>query len=139
MKHYSLLRRITISLTVTTVFAGACTYGWLYLKARSTEIALREETLLDQAKVIASHLVLNQAGAVELARQNTTRFVEQIVETLGGQHGIDVAWNRRLDLLEIVIRQRAADGQLDRGVGSLRVVLNAHGHGNGIHPRGYFG
>ncbi len=66
MKSYSLLRRITISLSVTMLTAAACTYGWLYLKARSTEISLREETLLDQAKVIAGYLVVSATGAVEL-------------------------------------------------------------------------
>ena len=34
------LRRITIGLTVTTLIACLCTYGWLYLKTRSTERAL---------------------------------------------------------------------------------------------------
>jgi len=66
VKPYSLLRRITISLSATIVLAAACTYGWLYLKARSTEIALREETLFDQAKVIAGYLMVNSSGVVEL-------------------------------------------------------------------------
>ena len=66
MKSYSLLRRIMISLSITMLMAAACTYGWLYLKARSTEISLREETLLDQAKVIAGYLVVSATGAVEL-------------------------------------------------------------------------
>jgi signal transduction histidine kinase len=66
VKPYSLLRRITISLSITIVLAAACTYGWLYLKARSTEIALREETLFDQAKVIARYLMVNSSGVVEL-------------------------------------------------------------------------
>ena len=66
MKNYSLLRRITISLTITTLIAGFCTYGWLYLKARSTEIALRGETLLDRARNIAGFIVVNTAGTLEL-------------------------------------------------------------------------
>ena len=66
MKPYSLLRRITISLSITIVLAATCTYGWLYLKSRSTEIALREETLFDQAKVIAGYLIVNSSGVVEL-------------------------------------------------------------------------
>ena len=66
MKSYSLLGRITVSLTVTTLIAGLCTYGWLYLKERSTERSLREETLLDQAGVIAAYLTVNTAGAIEL-------------------------------------------------------------------------
>jgi signal transduction histidine kinase len=66
VQPYSLLRRITISLSVTMLLAAACTYGWLYIKARSTEIALREETLFDQAKVVAGYLVVNSSGVVEL-------------------------------------------------------------------------
>jgi signal transduction histidine kinase len=66
VKPYSLLRRITISLSITIVLAATCTYGWLYLKSRSTEIALREETLFDQAKVIAGYLIVNSSGVVEL-------------------------------------------------------------------------
>ena len=49
------------------------------------------------------------AGAVERRAENAARFVEQIVESLGSQHGIDVARNRRLDFFEIVIGQRVAD------------------------------
>jgi signal transduction histidine kinase len=66
VKSYSLLGRITISLSVTMLLAAACSYGWLYLKARSTEIALREESLLDQAKVITGYLVVNSSGVFEL-------------------------------------------------------------------------
>ena len=66
MKAYSLLRRITVSLTITMLVASLCAFGWLYLKARWTDIALRQQTLLDQAKVIASYLVVNKDGSVEL-------------------------------------------------------------------------
>jgi signal transduction histidine kinase len=66
LKNYSLLRRITISLTITTLIAGFCTYGWLYLKSRSTEISLRGETLLDRARNIAGYIVVNKAGRLEL-------------------------------------------------------------------------
>ena len=66
MKRYSLLRRITVSLTITMLIASLCAFGWLYLKARWTDIALREHTLLDQAKVIASYLVVDSNGSVDL-------------------------------------------------------------------------
>jgi hypothetical protein len=66
LKNYSLLRRITVSLTITTLIAGFCTYGWLYLKARSTEISLRGETLLDRARNIAAYIVINKGGELEL-------------------------------------------------------------------------
>jgi signal transduction histidine kinase len=66
LKNYSLLRRITIGLTVTMVVASLCAFGWLYLKAEWTDIGLRKQTLLDQAHVIASYLIVNEKGAVEL-------------------------------------------------------------------------
>jgi signal transduction histidine kinase len=66
VKNYSLQRRIAVSLTITTLIAGLCTYGWLYLKTRSTEIWLRGETLLDRAQNIAGYIVVNTNGAFEL-------------------------------------------------------------------------
>ena len=66
MKPYSLLRRITIGLTVTMVIASLCALGWLYLKAKRTDIQLREQTLLDQARVIATYLKVRENGSVEL-------------------------------------------------------------------------
>lgn len=66
MRPYSLLRRITIVLTVTIVAAGVCAFGWLYLKTERVDASLRQETLLDQARVIASYLVVAENGSVEL-------------------------------------------------------------------------
>jgi signal transduction histidine kinase len=37
-------------------------YGWIYWQAQSTEIAVRQRVLLNQAKHIASYLVLNERG-----------------------------------------------------------------------------
>lgn len=65
MRPYSLSRRITIGLTSTMVVASLCAFGWLYLKAEWTDIGLRKQTLLDQARVIASYLTVNENGAVE--------------------------------------------------------------------------
>jgi signal transduction histidine kinase len=48
------------------VVASLCAFGWLYLKAIWMDATLREHTLLDQAKVIASYLVLNDQGLLEL-------------------------------------------------------------------------
>ncbi len=62
----SISRRIVISLAVTTVLAGACEYGWLYLKAASTAASLRERTLIDQAKDIAGFLVIDSNGNPDL-------------------------------------------------------------------------
>jgi signal transduction histidine kinase len=56
LKTYSLLRRITIGLTVTMLIAGLSAFAWLYLKTKWTDMTLREQTLFDQAQVIASYL-----------------------------------------------------------------------------------
>ena len=66
MKTYSLSRRITIGLTVTMLFAGLSSFGWLYLKTKWTDLALREQTLLDQARVIASYLKLDGSNSITL-------------------------------------------------------------------------
>jgi signal transduction histidine kinase len=46
--------------------AGICAVGWLYLKTKWVDSSLRQETLLDQARVIASYLAVNKNGLVEL-------------------------------------------------------------------------
>jgi signal transduction histidine kinase len=67
LKPYSLLRRITIGLTITMAVASMSAFGWLYLKAEWTDVALRRQTLLDQAGVIARYLTVNENGSVELS------------------------------------------------------------------------
>jgi signal transduction histidine kinase len=62
----SISHRIVINLTVAMIAICLCEYGWLYLKARSTAASLRELSLVEQAKGIASHLVLNRAQGIEL-------------------------------------------------------------------------
>ena len=62
----SISRRIVVSLAVTTVIAGFCEYGWLYLKAASTASALRERTLIQQARDIAGFLVIDGNDKVDL-------------------------------------------------------------------------
>ena len=64
MKPYSLLRRITFGLTATMLIAGLSAFGWLYLKTKWTDISLREQTLLDQAQVIASYLKADGNGSI---------------------------------------------------------------------------
>jgi signal transduction histidine kinase len=66
LKPYSLSRRITVGLTVTMVVASLCAFGWLYVKAKWTDIGLREQTLLDQARVIAGYLTVNADGSIDL-------------------------------------------------------------------------
>jgi signal transduction histidine kinase len=62
----SISRRIVVSLAITTVIAGLCEYGWLYLKAKMTATALLERTLIGQAKDIASFLVVDGNGKPNL-------------------------------------------------------------------------
>ena len=66
MKAYSLTRQITLGLTATMLVASLCAFGWLYLKTEWTDAALRNETLLDQAKVIAGYLAVDDKGTVQL-------------------------------------------------------------------------
>jgi signal transduction histidine kinase len=66
LKTYSLLRRITIGLTATMLVAGVSAFGWLYLKTKWTDVSLREQTLFDQAKMIASYLKLNGNNSITL-------------------------------------------------------------------------
>ena len=66
MKTYSLLRRITVGLTATMLVASLSSFGWLYLKTKWTDLALREQTLLDQAEVIAGYLKLDGNNSITL-------------------------------------------------------------------------
>ena len=48
------------------LIASLCAFGWLYLKTKWTDIALREQTLLDQARVIARYLTVDDKNSVQL-------------------------------------------------------------------------
>src|SRR5690348_15036363 len=73
----SISRRLSITLTITTVVTSLCAYGWIYLQARSTENALRERALLDQAELIANYLVLDEEGEPQL------HLPERVTEAYG--------------------------------------------------------
>jgi signal transduction histidine kinase len=60
------MRRITIGLTATMLIASLCGFGWLYIKSEWTNAALHKQTLLDQARVIASYLSVNNKNGVSL-------------------------------------------------------------------------
>ena len=66
MKTYSLLRRITVGLTATMLIAGLSAFGWLYLKTKWTDLTLREQTLFDQARVIAGYLKSDGNNSITL-------------------------------------------------------------------------
>ncbi len=66
MKPYSLLRRITVGLTATMLLAGLSSFGWLYLKTKWTDTALREQSLFEQAKVIAGYLKSDGNNSITL-------------------------------------------------------------------------
>lgn len=46
--------------------ASLCAFGWLYLKSSWTDTSLRQQGLLDQAKVIARYLKVDGNGSIEL-------------------------------------------------------------------------
>ena len=48
------------------LIAGLSSFGWLYLKAKWTDITLREQTLFDQARVIAGYLKLDGNNSITL-------------------------------------------------------------------------
>jgi signal transduction histidine kinase len=54
--------RIFVRLAITTVLMSMVAYGWVYWQAQSTEIAVRQRVLLNQAKHIASYLALDDRG-----------------------------------------------------------------------------
>jgi signal transduction histidine kinase len=66
LRPYSLLQRIAVVLTITIVAAGVCAFGWLYFKTKWMDVTLHQETLLDQARVIASYLVASGNDTIEL-------------------------------------------------------------------------
>jgi signal transduction histidine kinase len=66
LKPYSLMRRITIGLTATMLVASLCAFGWLYLKTEWTDATLHEQTLLDQARVIAKYLAIGDKNSIQL-------------------------------------------------------------------------
>jgi signal transduction histidine kinase len=54
--------RIFARLAITTVLMSMFAYGWIYWQAQSTEIAVRQRVLLNQAKQVASFLGLDERG-----------------------------------------------------------------------------
>jgi len=48
------------------LIAGLSAFGWLYLKTKWTDIALREQTLFDQARVIAGYLKSDGNNSITL-------------------------------------------------------------------------
>src|SRR5712671_5587797 len=62
----SISRRIFVSLAITTVVTSLFAYAWVDLQARSTEQALRERALLEQANLIVDHLTSGENGAPAL-------------------------------------------------------------------------
>jgi len=59
---HSISRRIFVRLAITTVLMSMFAYGWVYWQAQSTEIAVRQRVLLNQAKQVASYLALDERG-----------------------------------------------------------------------------
>lgn len=66
MTTTSLSSRIIARLTITTVIAAATAYGWLYIKQSHVETYLRQRTLARQAQEVASYILLNSDGSVDV-------------------------------------------------------------------------
>ena len=49
------------------LIAGLSSFGWLYFKAKWTDVTLREQSLFDQAKVIAGYLRLEGNNSIKLS------------------------------------------------------------------------
>src|SRR6266446_6310233 len=77
----SIFRCIFLRLAITTVITTLVAYGWIYWQAQSTEIAVRQRALLDQTKLIASYLVLDERG--EPALNLPPALVEAYKSTTG--------------------------------------------------------
>ena len=99
---HSISWRIFVRLAITTVLTSMFAYGWIYWQAQSTEIAVRQRVLLDQAKLIASYLVLNERGdpVLNLPAQiadgysATTGYHRYAVRDQGGESCSDPARTR---------------------------------------------
>jgi len=59
----SISYRISVCLTAATIATSLFAYGWIYWEAVSSENAVRQSALLDQAKLIAGYLSLDERGA----------------------------------------------------------------------------
>jgi signal transduction histidine kinase len=75
--------RIFVRLAITAVLMSMFAYGWVYWQAQSTEIAVRQRALLDQAKHIASYLHLDERG--ELTLKLPQAIVDSYSSTTGAQ------------------------------------------------------
>src|SRR5215470_1630337 len=79
----SIARRIFLRLAITTVITSMVAYGWIYWQAQSTEIAVRQRVLLDQAKLLASYLALDDRGEPVL---NLPRQIAEGYKSTTGYH-----------------------------------------------------
>jgi len=75
--------RIFVRLAITTVLMSMFAYGWVYWQAQSTEIAVRQRVLLNQAKQVASYLALDERG--EPALNLPQRIADSYRSAIGAQ------------------------------------------------------
>ncbi len=79
------------------LIASLCAFGWLYLKARWTDNTLREQSLLDQAKVIGHYLKTDDNNSIGLnlpprlaeAYSNPDSSYRYAVRDANGQYLLD--------------------------------------------------
>jgi signal transduction histidine kinase len=80
---HSISRRIFVRLAITTVLMSIFAYGWIYWQGQSTEIAVRQRVLLNQAKQIASYFVLDERS--EPALKLPQAIADSYRSTIGSQ------------------------------------------------------
>src|SRR5262245_1274140 len=73
--------RIFVRLAITTVLTSMFAYGWIYWQAQSTEIAVRQRALLNQATHIASYIHLDERG------EPTLKLPQAIVDSYSSTTG----------------------------------------------------
>jgi len=73
--------RIFVRLAITAVLMSMFAYGWIYWQAQSTETAVRQRALLNQAKHIASYLHLDERG------EPTLKLPQAIVDSYSSTTG----------------------------------------------------
>lgn len=83
----SLLARIVLRLSLTSLFAIFCAYGWLWWEFQSTTGVLRDKSLIDTARAIALALKPDANGKITLDLQPKMR--DAFTNRKGG-HGFAV-------------------------------------------------
>lgn len=129
----SLLARIVLRLSLATLFAIICAYGWLWWEFQNTTGSLRDKSLIEMAHRIARSVVLDANGETSLHLSSSLR--DAFVQSKGA-HGFAV---RERSSGKLLFAAGADVGPIPQGLqhdedGSL-YQYNPDGPG----PTSYFG